>query len=98
MPSGTTHLRICCSKLLTDVEQGEGTWVIVERVADDRGQTYGQVLRASTDSWVTQHREGTADSHVGTTVSGLRDAHRLLTGWAFGLAGWDVGAEWTRVG
>jgi hypothetical protein len=32
-------------ELLTDVDHGEGTWVIVERLADSQQQTYGQVLR-----------------------------------------------------
>jgi hypothetical protein len=84
-------------ELMTDVDRGEGTWVIVERVSDSAGQAYGQVLRQSSDAWVMEHREGSPESHVGTTVTNLRQAHALLTGWAFRLDGWDAGHAWRPV-
>jgi hypothetical protein len=84
--------------LLDDVDHGAGTWVIVDRPADASQQTYAQALRVAADSWVVEHREGSPETHVGTTVGDLRTAHQLLTGWAFDLAGWADGATWTPVG
>lgn len=83
--------------LLEDIDHGEGTWVIVERLSDPTQQTYAQVLRVNSDSWVVEHRAGSADTHFGTMVRGLRQAHALLTGWAFDLDGWQQGATWSRV-
>jgi len=67
-------------------------------LADASQQTYAQALRVAADAWVVEHREGSSDTHVGTTVGDLRRAHQLLTGWAFELAGWQDGVTWTRVG
>jgi hypothetical protein len=84
--------------LLDQVDHGDGTWVIVDRLADASQQTYAQALRVAADSWVVEHREGSPETHVGTTVSDLRAAHQLLTGWAFELPGWADGVTWTPVG
>jgi hypothetical protein len=83
--------------LLEDIDQGEGTWVIVERLADPSQQTYAQVLRVNGDSWLVEHREGSPETHVGATVTDLRQAHALLTGWAFDLDGWSEGTDWAPV-
>jgi len=81
--------------LLEDIGHGEGTWVIVERLSDPTQQTFAQVRRVNSDSWVVEHRTGSADTHSGTTVRGLRQAHARLTGWAFDLDGWQQGATWS---
>jgi hypothetical protein len=83
--------------LLDEVEHGQGTWMIVERLADASHQTYAQALRVAADSWIVERREGSPETHVGTTVGDLRHAHQLLIGWAFEVAGWQDGVTWTRV-
>jgi hypothetical protein len=84
-------------ELLMDIERGEGTFLIVERLADASGHTYVQTARNSDGSYVVQHREGHADRHYGAVVPDMRAAHKLLTGWAFELSGWSDGIAWERV-
>ncbi len=83
--------------LLEDIEAGQGTFLIVERSSDSTGQTYAQAERRLDGTYTVEHREGDAEHHFGTGVADMRAAHRLLTGWAFELSGWDTGARWTRV-
>lgn len=71
--------------LLEDLAAGEGSWLIVEKVADASGQTYAQALRLSDGSFQVERRRGSADTHEVAPAQSLRDAHRLLTRWAFEL-------------
>jgi hypothetical protein len=84
-------------QLLQDIEAGQGTFLIVSKTIDNSGQTYAQTLRCEDGSYVVEHREGTAEKHYGTTVSDLRAAHALLTGWAFERPDWDAGNSWSPV-
>jgi hypothetical protein len=84
-------------ELLSDVERGEGNYLIVERTTDPSGNTYAQALRCEDGSYVVEHREGSADRHYGTSVADLHAAHQLLTGWAFELPGWNHNTHWTPV-
>jgi len=59
-------------ELLGDVERGDETWLIVERLADTSGQTYTQVIRSDNGSWTVERREGGPDRHYATTVDELR--------------------------
>ena len=65
--------------LLTDIEEGEETFVIVERPSDESGQTYAQVIRGDGGEWVLERRDGDSDHHCRTTFDGLREAHETLT-------------------
>jgi hypothetical protein len=71
--------------LLEDLAAGEGSWVIIEKVADASGQTYAQALRLSDGSFQVERRRGSADTHEVAAAQPLRDAHELLTRWAFAL-------------
>jgi hypothetical protein len=84
-------------ELLSDVDAGRGAWLIVERVADTSGQTYAQALRRADGSYLVEHREGSPDAHFKTGVATMRDAHQLLTGWAFELPAWNAGHDWSPV-
>jgi hypothetical protein len=82
-------------ELLSDIEAGQGTFLIVERLTDPSGQTYVQTLRRDDGTYVVEHREGSADSHYGTIAPDMREAHRLITSWAFELPGWSNGYDWS---
>jgi hypothetical protein len=83
--------------LLSDIEAGEGSFLIVERAADVNGQTYSQALHLEDGRYAVEHREGSAERHYATTVADFRAAHAVLTGWAFDMAGWQDTASWDRV-
>jgi hypothetical protein len=83
--------------LLQDIEEGEGSFLIIERLSDPSGNTYAQVLRRDDGSYVVEHREGSADRHYATVVPDMRTAHTLLTGWAHDLNGWRERADWSPV-
>jgi hypothetical protein len=83
--------------LLQDIEDGLGSFLIVEQTADPTGQTYAQVLRRDDGCYIVEHREGDAGHHFGTVVADMDAAHRVLTGWAFQLPGWRDQATWTPV-
>jgi hypothetical protein len=44
-----------------------------------------------------ERRDGAPDRHYKTVALDMRDAHALLTGWAFELEGWDRGHAWSRL-
>lgn len=71
--------------LLEDLAAGDGSWIIVEKVADASGQTYAQALLLSDGSFQVERRRGSADTHEVARAQPLREAHELLTRWAFGL-------------
>jgi hypothetical protein len=72
-------------ELLLDVERDEEQFVIVERTADRTGQTYAQVIKDGAGGWVIERRDGSPETHRAANVPGIRDAHDLLTCWAFDL-------------
>jgi hypothetical protein len=84
-------------ELLGDIDAGEGTWLIVERVGDSTGQTYAQVLRREDGGYLVEHREGGPEHHVRTLVGDVRAAHQLVVGWAFQLPDWDSDQHWSPV-
>ena len=84
-------------EFLSDIDAGEGTWLIVERVVDATGQTYAQALRCEDGRYVVEHRDGQPDCHVKTNVGDMRAAHQLMVGWAFQLPDWDSGHDWSLV-
>lgn len=84
-------------ELLQDIEAGEGTFLIVERTSDRKGETYIQTVRDDDGSYMVEYREGDAEHHFGTPVADMRAAHALLTGWAFEQPGWKDGHTWTPV-
>jgi hypothetical protein len=84
-------------ELLSDIEAGEGSFVIVELAADSNGQTYAQAARRDDGSYIVEYRDGSADRHYGTAVADMRTAHKLLTGWACEIPGWKQDAQWTLV-
>ena len=84
--------------LLEDLDEGEGSCLIVERLDDASGQTYVQVLRTEADpGWVVEHRAGSPDRHFHTAVGDVESAHHLVAGWALDRPEWLESVGWTRV-
>jgi hypothetical protein len=70
--------------LLEEIARDDEDFLVLERTADPSGQTYAQAARNPDGSWLVERREGSADRHFGATVEDLRQAHAVVTGWAFG--------------
>lgn len=83
--------------LLEDVEAGEGTFLILERMSDASGDTYVQAQKQAGGHYLVERREGAPEQHWATVVADMRATHRLVTGWAFGLDGWSAHVSWVRV-
>ena len=84
-------------KMFQDLEAGLGTFLIVESVADASGQTFVQAARGDDGTYVVEYRQGTADQHFQTDAADFREAHTLVTTWAFGLPGLHERATWRRL-
>ena len=84
-------------ELLSDIERGDETWFIVERVADATGQTYMQVIQDGQGRWTMERREGGPEAHFGVTRTDLRLAHETMTTWAFGLPLVPPHGEWATI-
>jgi hypothetical protein len=82
-------------ELLTDLEHGPDTFFIIERVDDPSGQTYAQVLRTDDGRYIVEHRDGGPQHHRQAITPDIPAAHRALTGWCFGLDGWQDGLTWS---
>ena len=106
--SGTPELRALTSggEVYDDPSEGalfmfledlrdDGDHLIVERVADEQGQTYVQAVRSAA-GYVVERRTGSPESHEHAATSDMRMVHGDLTTWAFGLdrtetLGWEPG-------
>jgi hypothetical protein len=84
-------------ELLTDLENGEAEFLIVERTADRTGNTYAQVLRNDNGLYQVEHRAGGPSQHFQAFTPDMRLAHRVITAWAFDLAGWREQLSWERL-
>ena len=83
--------------MFEDIEAGESSFLIVERLADPSGQTYVQASRNPDGSYVVEYRDGGPERHYGTVANDMRSGHSLVTGWAFNLPGWRESAPWRSV-
>ncbi|RMB57267.1 hypothetical protein EAX62_15930 [Tessaracoccus antarcticus] len=83
--------------MLEEIESGEGSYLIVEFLADRSGQTYAQTSRSSDGSYVVEYRDGSAERHYGTTVEDMRASHALITAWTFQIPGWRDSATWEQI-
>ena len=84
--------------LLEDINAGEGTALVVERVDDPTGQTYVQVLRTESGlGWEVEYRAGRPDKHFRTVVGDVESVHHLVAGWALERPDWLRSVRWTRV-
>lgn len=83
--------------LLEDIEAGEGTFLILERLSDASGDTYVQAQKQGGGHYLVERREGAPEEHWATVVADMRATHRLVTGWAFGLDDWSAHVSWTKV-
>jgi hypothetical protein len=81
-------------ELLSDVERGDERFIVVERLGDPTGQTYAQSIRNDDGSYLVERREGHRDAHFQHTASTIREAHSLLTAWAYELPGLDGQVDW----
>ena len=84
--------------MFEDIEAGESSFLIVDRLADTTGQTYVQTSRNSDGSYTVEYREGGPEHHYRTVANDMRSAHSLVTGWAFEPPGWRESAGWRNVG
>lgn len=82
--------------LIEDIENGDEQYAIVTRTSDVSGQSYAQVIKNGSDGWTVERRDGGPDSHYSVDVASLRQAHAILTGWAFEIP-LDPPPDWTRV-
>ena len=84
--------------LLEDIDAGEGSCLVVERLDDPSGQTYVQVLRTEDDpGWEVEHRAGSPEGHFHTAVGDVESAHHLVAGWALDHPDWLDSVSWTRL-
>lgn len=83
--------------MFEDLEAGEGTYLIVDSLADPTGQTYAQTSRNDDGTYVVEYRDGGPARHFGTVAKDMRSAHALVTGWAQGRSGWRDSATWRPV-
>jgi hypothetical protein len=84
-------------ELLTDIEDGREQFLVVERTADTSGQTYVQSIREGDATYVVERRDGAPEAHFRIGSLSKRDAHAILTGWAFELSGWATDHPWEPV-
>ena len=82
--------------LMEDIEHGEEQFAIVKRTSDVSGQTYAQVIQNGSGGWTVERRDGGPDSHYSVDVASLREAHAILTCWAFEIPH-VPSPDWTRV-
>lgn len=83
--------------MFEDIEAGEGTYLIVDSLADPTGQTYAQTSRNDDGTYVVEYRDGGPARHFGTVAEDMRSAHALVTGWAQGRPDWRDSATWRPV-
>ena len=84
--------------LLEDIDAGQGSCLIVERLDDASGQTYVQVLRTEAEpGWEVEHRAGSPERHFHTTVGDVESAHHLVAGWALDRPDWLESVGWIRL-
>ena len=83
--------------LMLDIEKGREVYMILDRIADGSGQTYAQVIRGETGRWIVERRDGSPEHHYECSFDGMREAHRVLTNWAFDLHRDDEHDPWTHV-
>ncbi len=81
--------------LLEDIERDDEQFAIVKRTSDPSGQTYAQVVKNGAGGWTVERREGGPDSHYSVDVPSLRQAHEILTCWAFEIPQAPL-PDWTR--
>ena len=80
--------------LLEDIERGNELFLIVEQLSDASGQTFIQTIRNEDGSYRVERRDGSPAEHYVTAAPDMRDAHALITSWAFGVAA-SADVEWT---
>jgi hypothetical protein len=83
--------------LFEKLEAGEGSFLVVESLLDPHGQTFAQAVRSEDGSYVVEYRQGSADQHFQTSAPDYREAHALVTLWAFGRPGLLERAVWHRL-
>jgi hypothetical protein len=83
--------------MFQDLEAGRGTFLIVESLANPSGQTFVQAARGDDGTYVVEYRQGSSDQHFQTTAPDFREAHALVTTWAFGIPGLHERATWRRL-
>lgn len=98
--------------LFEDIEAGaEGSFVI-ERLVEPSGQACRVALCRETSPslscrcyrshdrpwWIIERREGSAEQHFVTGTFDMREAHEIVTEWAYEhSSGARASIEWTRL-
>lgn len=83
--------------MLSDLEDGQGSFLIVDSLLDPDQLTYAQTSRNDDGTYIVEYRAGGPETHLGTVVPDMRAAHAVLTGWAFDLPGWRDTYIWQPV-
>jgi hypothetical protein len=80
-------------EILGEIERGDELFLVVERLSDPGGQTYIQTIIEG-ESFVVEHREGSAERHFRTVVPGRDEAYAVFTAWVHQLPGWREALAW----
>jgi hypothetical protein len=80
--------------LLDDLDDADEEFLIVERTADASGQTYAQVCIGPDGRYQLEYRDGGPERHFQAFTSTKQVAHKVLTGWAYELPGWQDALAW----
>ena len=78
--------------LLDDLPASD-PWIILERDTE----VYAQALRRDDGSFVLEYRDGSPESHFGTTLSGKGAVLKMLWAWVEDEPTWNDHAKWERV-
>lgn len=84
-------------ELLADVDRGEEQFIVLERTSDPSGQTYAQSIRDEDGSYLVERRDGGPEAHFRLTSLTMREAHAVLSAWAFEMPGWASNCDWRPV-
>ena len=83
--------------MFQDLEAGKGSFLIVEALTDPSGQTFVQAARGGDGTYIVEYRQGSEDQHFQASAPDFREAHALVTMWAFGIPGLHERATWSRI-
>ena len=76
-------------ELLSDIERGDETFMVVERLDQESGDHYLQTILDAEGNWIIEYRSGGAETHraatIGSTFDDKRLVHQVVVNWAYGF-------------
>ena len=85
--------------LVEELRNPGNAFLIVERLEAGRAGHFMQVVapESSGSHYVLEYREGSPETHRGTSNPSMRVVHETLTRWAHDLPGWRERHTWQPV-